>query len=364
MKFIQSCLALSLSIIYISAAESTSERLPRKNVLLYREAGEVKTAMSPEQWKRRHSEILEAMQSVMGKLPGHEKRVSVEVKIEEEVDCGSYVRRLITYATEPGVRTPAYLCIPKVALAGKKKVPAVLCLHPTDNKVGHKVVLGLGGREGRQYAKELAERGFVTFSPSYPMLANYWPKVLELGHESGTMKAIWDNIRGLDYLESLPFVDSSKGFGTIGHSLGGHNSVYTAVFDERIKVVVSSCGLDAYIDYYDGNEKRWFPGQGWCQVRYMPKLADFRGRLNDIPYDFHEMIAALAPRVCFICAPLGDGNFRWKSVDRVAKAASAVYGLHGKKKNLIVEHPDCGHNFPVEMREKAYGLFEKHLGKP
>jgi hypothetical protein len=118
------------------------------------------------------------------------------------------------------------------------------------------------------------------------------------------MKAIWDNIRGLDLLASLPFV-KTNGFGAIGHSLGGHNSVYTAAFDERIVVIVSSCGLDSYLDYMEGNIK------GWTSERYMPKLLEYP--LHEIPFDFHEMIAALAPRWCFISAPLGDTNFKWRA---------------------------------------------------
>ena len=122
------------------------------------------------------------------------------------------------------------------------------------------------------------------------------------------MKAIWDNIRGLDLLDSLPYVKHGK-YGAIGHSLGGHNSVYTAVFDQRIQVVVSSCGLDSYLDYYGGDPQNWQLERGWCQTRYMPKLADYAGHLADIPFDFHEMIGALAPRTVFISAPLGDVEF-------------------------------------------------------
>ena len=256
---------------------------------------------------------------------------------------------------------PAYLLIPKDALSGKKNVSGILCPHPTDNNIGHKVVVGLGGKANRQYAAELAERGFVTLAPSYPLLANYQPDLKALGWESGTLKAVWDNIRGLDLLESLPFVNAKAGFGTIGHSLGGHNSVYTAVFDQRIKVIVSSCGLDSYLDYYGGNPKNWEPERGWCQTRYMLKLAGYHGRLEEIPFDFHEMIGALAPRMCFINAPLKDSNFKWDSVDRVVAAASHIYKLHGQPGNLLVEHPDCDHDFPDAMREKAYRLFEQHL---
>ncbi len=236
----------------------------------------------------------------------------------------------------------------------------MLCLHPTDNTVGHGVVVGLGGKANRQYASELAERGFVTLSPNYPLLAKYQPDVKGLGWQSGTMKAIWDNIRGLDLLDSLPYVKSGR-YATIGHSLGGHNSVYTALFDDRLKVVVSSCGLDSYLDYYNGVESVWFPEKGWCQLRYMPRLADYRGRLEEIPCDFHELIGALAPRAVFIAAPLKDSNFRHDSVDRVVAAARPVFELLGAPQNLEVAHPDCDHDFPDAMREKAYALITREL---
>src|SRR5207248_3152510 len=131
-----------------------------------------------DDWTQRRNEIVAGMQAVMGKLPGAEKRCPLDVQIEEEVDCGKYVRRLIHYASEPGSRVPAYLCIPKSVLDDtQKKAPAVLCLHGTDNMVGHGVVVGLGARPNRQYASELAERGYVTLAPNYPLLAKYQPDI-------------------------------------------------------------------------------------------------------------------------------------------------------------------------------------------
>ena len=227
--------------------------------------------------------------------------------------------------------------------------------------VGHKVVVGLGGRAGRQYASELAERGYVTISPSYPHLANYWPNLGKLGYISGTMKAIQDNSRALDLLETLDYVDASKGFAAIGHSLGGHNAIYTAVFDERISVIVSSCGFDSYLDYYGGAERVWFFGQGWCQIRYMPRLSDYRGRLEEIPYDFPELLGALAPRPVFVNAPLHDSNFVAASVDRCAAAARPAYKLLGDEKSLVIRHPDSDHDFPDDMRAEAYKLIDSVL---
>ena len=337
-------------------------RLPRENLLVYRGQDDTqKRVATTDDWLQRRKEIVAGMQAVMGQLPGPEKRCPLDVKVEVEVDCGSYVRRSITYSSEPGSRVPAYLLIPKEVLHGEgKRVPAVLCLHGTDNVVGNGIVVGLGSRPNRQYASELAEHGYVTLAPNYPLLAKYQPDIAALGWESGTLKAVWDNMRGLDLLDSLPFVKPGA-FGAIGHSLGGHNSVYTAVFDERIKVVVTSCGLDSYLDYYGGDEKVWQHEKGWAQTRYMPKLASYRGRLKDIPFDFHEMIGALAPRHVLIIAPIKDNNFRAESVDRIVAAAKPIFALYGHPDRLRVEHPDCEHDFPKEMRDKSYALIDSVL---
>jgi hypothetical protein len=341
-------LVLSLIAALAEAATNALPRLPRTNLLLFHDQdGDVKPVRSVADWLKRRTEILRGMQEVMGPLPGKEKRCALEVRVEEDVDCGEYKRQLITYQSEPDGRVPAYLLIPHKATNTGAKLPAVLALHQT-HSLGQKVVVGLGKSTNDEYGVELARNGYVVMAPPYPLLANYNPDLKALGYQSGTMKAIWDNIRALDVLSSLPFVDTN-GFAAIGHSLGGHNSIYTAVFDERIKVVVSSCGFDSFLDYMNGNIK------GWTSERYMPRLLDYK--LEDIPFDFHELIGALAPRIFFVNAPLGDTNFKWESVDRITAAARRVYELYGASENLIVEHPDCGHLFPKEMRAKAYRLF-------
>ncbi len=342
-------------------------RLDRENLLTYRAAGgAVAPVTAVADWSKRRAEIVAAAERVMGPLPGAAKRVPPDVKIEAETDCGSYVRREISYQAEPGARVPAYLLVPKEVLAGRAVRPGVLALMPTNAAEGNRPVVGLGSattKPNRNYGEELARRGFVVLAPPYPHLGDYKPDLDGLGYRSGTMKAIWDNVRGLDVLAATPGV-SPRGFGAIGHSLGGHNSIYTAVFDERIKAVVSSCGFDSYLDYYKEKQATvWKPGQGWTQFRYMPRLADYAGRLEEIPFDFHELLGALAPRAMLAIAPKGDANFKWRSVDRVIAAARPVYALHGAAARLDVEHPDCEHDFPPEMRERAYAWLERWLGR-
>ena len=74
-------------------------------MFVYRGAdGKTVPVKSVEDWVKRRAEVVRGMESVMGKLPGEAKRCPLDMKIEEDVDCETYVRRLVTYASEPGGR--------------------------------------------------------------------------------------------------------------------------------------------------------------------------------------------------------------------------------------------------------------------
>jgi len=348
-------LSMAVSFAGRGAELSLAPQLPHTNLLVYRKSdGEIVPVKTKADWQRRRAEILERMQSIMGTVPGTEKRCALDVKAETEAEQGPYIRRYITYASEPGSRVPAWLLIPKAALQSNQKCPAVLALHPTDMEYGHRVVVEDLRAHYRAYARDLAERGFVVIAPAYPLMANYQPELKALGYQSGTMKAIWDNMRALDLLETLPFVKKGL-FGAIGHSLGGHNAIFTAVLDPRLKVVVSSCGFDSFFDYMDGNIT------GWTSDRYMPKLRQFSSRLPQIPFDFYELIGALVPSPVFISAPLNDTNFKSHSVEAIVRAAGPIYRLYGVPQNLRLVQPDCGHDFPPEVREEAYQFLSDAL---
>jgi dienelactone hydrolase len=331
------------------------ERLSRTNLLVYHDGkGGLAQVKTKRDWEKRRAEILKGCQEIMGPLPGEEKRCALDVKVESEKDRDTYLERFVTYASEPHSRVPAYLLIPKRVLNLQRKAPAILALHPTDMGFGHKVVVEQMRDNYRAYGRDLVERGYVVLAPAYPLMANYQPDLKALGYQSGTMKAVWDNMRGLDLLESLPFADKER-LAAVGHSLGGHNAIYTAVFDKRIKAVISSCGFDSFADYKGGDIK------GWTSERYMPRLLNYCDRLQEVPFDFGELLGALAPTPVFINAPLGDDNFKWQSVDEMVRAATPVYELYGAPKNLRVEHPDCAHDFPAATRETAYDWLAKRL---
>jgi acetyl esterase/lipase len=307
--------------------------------------GEPIPITKPEEWGVRRDRILTDMQTVMGTLPEPSLRVPLDVRILEQTDAGSYTRLRIRYQAEPQDSVPAYLLIPK-KLQGR--APAMLCLHQTIG-IGKDEPAGLGGSVNLHYGHELAERGFVCIIPDYPSFGEY-PfdfRAAAQRYASGSLKAVWNNIRAVDVLETLDEVDPDR-IGAIGHSLGGHNALFTAAFDQRIKAVVTSCGFTPFHDYYKGDLR------GWTSDRYMPAIArDYQNDPDRVPFDFYEVLAAIAPRHVFVNAPLHDSNFDVEGVRKVESCVKEVYGLL-KTGSMVYVYPDCGHDFPAEVREQAY----------
>jgi dienelactone hydrolase len=302
-------------------------------------------------WQKRRAHILANLQQVMGELPAESQCVPLEVQVLEEVQTPRFVRRKITFATEKDDRVPAYLFIPNGL---KGQAPAMLCLHQTTT-IGKGEPAGLGGSPNLHYAQELAERGYVTLAPDYPNFGDYPIDVYARGYASATMKGIWNHRRAVDLLQSLPEVDKER-IGCIGHSLGGHNSLFVAAFDERIKVVATSCGFNSFFKYYGGDLT------GWSHNGYMPRIATVYGKdPARMPFDFTEILAALAPRAVFINAPLHDDNFEVSGVQDCLEAAQPIYALFQATPCLAARHPDCGHDFPPEVREAAYAFVDQAL---
>ncbi len=335
----------------LAAQEAKAPFYPDKSrLLVYLDAdGREHPVTGAADWRKRRGHILANMQLVMGPLPHAAKKVPLDVQVVETADLGKVVRKKITFAVEKGDRVPAYLLVPK-AFPGR--VPGMLCLHQTI-PIGKAEPAGLGANPDLRYALELAERGYVTLAPDYPGYGEYKFDAYAHGYTSATMKGIWNHMRAVDLLQSLSNVDPER-IGVIGHSLGGHNSMFVAVFDPRIKAVVSSCGFNSFFKYYGGNLA------GWSHKGYMPRIAEVYGKdPKRMPFDFTELVAALAPRPFFTNSPLGDANFEYSGVQDCLRAARPVYELLGAKENLVEVHPDCEHRFPPEARKAAYEFLER-----
>lgn len=292
---------------------------------------------------------LRAMQEVMGPMPARAS-IALDPVVREEKKEDGYTLRKIDYASDDaGDRVPAYLLIPDGAAARKPhSLPAILCLHQTI-AMGKAEVAGFGTRPNRNFAQELARRGYVVIAPDYPGFGDYKIDVYAMGYASATMKGIRNHMRAVDVLAGMREVDARR-IAAVGHSLGGHNSLFVAAFDRRIAAVVTSCGFTSFRKYYGGNLT------GWSHKGYMPRIDTVYGKSPErMPFDFKDVLAAIAPRPIFVNAPLRDANFEWSGVDDAVRDGRAA----GARVTVI--HPDCEHDFPPREREQAYRFLDKQL---
>ncbi len=348
-------IVLVFGVVFIVLGDAIPQSPPfypdKTNLLVLRDGDKETPIRTAADWDKRRAHILANMELVMGPMPKLEKP-PLDVQITEEVKMPKYTRKLLTYQSSAGNRVPAYLFLPHDR---KGKTPAILCLHPTSPKLGKGVPSGFGDKYDRAYAVHLAERGYVTLAPDYVHSGDYHYDPYEHGFVSATMLGIWNHRRAVDLLQSLPEVDGDN-LGVVGHSLGGHNSMFVAVFEPRLKAIVSSCGFNSFPKYYGGKLA------GWSHKGYMPRIRDvYDLKPEKMPFDFPEVVAALAPRAFLACSPLQDSNFEVSGVKDCIQAAEPVYKLLGAREKLKAIYPDAGHDFPDEARAEAYAWFDRWL---
>lgn len=348
-------------VLFCSACKTNSGT---QRLLQYNNSGKAVTHISNSAgWQQKRLQLLDSLQAAMGKLPGFSNLPGFDLQTSDSLRRDGYTRYTINFMVAPDERLWAYLYIPHTSAAGQP-LPAMLALHETD-AAGKESVDGQGLHPNLAYAKELAARGYIVLAPDYPGFGDMkWYDFNHHRYQSGTMKSIFDNMRCVDLLLTRADVDPAR-IGIIGHSLGGHSALFAAAFDTRLKVVVSSCGWTLFNTYNIGKEAAKIYGGRlgpWAQPRYMPLLRS-KYKLNPaaIPFNFDEVLAAIAPRACFSSAPLKDGNFAVKGVKKGIKNAAAVYHLLNADKQLQCIYPDTGHDFPQAARDTAYHFIDEAL---
>jgi pimeloyl-ACP methyl ester carboxylesterase len=316
------------------------------------QAEDRKTVSTREEWSARRQQVITAMERVMGPLPGKDAQVPLGVRTIQTASDNDITRIKLSFQSDRAGREHAWLLRRTEDLKSKTKRPAMLCLHQTV-RAGKDEPVGLAGSTNLHYALELTRRGYVTLSPDYPSLGEHeWDFNAHPEYVSGTMKAIHDNRRAVDLLQSLSGVDPAR-IGVIGHSLGGHSAMFTAAFEPRLKVIVSSCGFSSF-------HRDDVPS--WTGPRYMPRIAsEFGNDADRLPFEFSDIIATFAPRPFLACAAIHDRDFDVTGVRESIVAARPIYRLLDRPKHLQAVYPDSPHDFPPATRKQAYEFLDRHL---
>ncbi len=291
--------------------------------------------------------------------------------VHDETDCGSYLKRRVSYAVEPDERVNAWLLLPKPCPA---KCPAVLCIHPT-TPLGKEQTIGneaTAAGHDRAYALHLVERGYVTLA--YDLMSagercfpgcqafDTGPFYARHPRWSARGKDLWDARRAVDFLQTVPEVDPDR-LGSIGHSQGGGITIHAMGLDERIKVGVSSCGCwPIRLAQNPFNHAR----TGWWVGR--PALRPYCWTGKPFPVDLHEHLAMIAPRPIMAITALNDCGYNFADVESLRPAfadlahnVGAVYALLGAEDRFQSVLHTRGHSFLREQRDAAYAFLDTHL---
>jgi len=325
--------------------------------------GRSKPVHNIAQWDQKRRQILDSMQMAMGKLPDRSGLPALDIRVTDSLQRDNYKRLTISFSVAENEKVSAFLYVP-FQKTTREKLPAMLVLHETGDP-GKLLVDGSSPLANRALAKELAQRGYVVIAPDYPGYGDMKDYDFDNDrYESGTMKAIFNHMRCIDLLQAREDVDPER-IGVIGHSLGGHNSIFVGAFDQRIKVTVSSCGWTLFDNYNIGTKLSMKYGGRlgpWAQKRYMPLFLDkYKLDGERIPFDFDEVIAAIAPRPFYSNSPLNDSNFDVKGVKKGIAEVIKVYRIFKANDNLQVRYSDAKHDFPPEVRREAYRFIDKIL---
>lgn len=200
--------------------------------------------------------------------------------------------------------------------------------------------------------------GFRTnsFYPAYP------------GYDWGVLYGwAWGLSRVVDYLETQPFADK-KNLIALGHSRLGKLVMVATAFDERISLGApagsSGAGTGAY--------RFCGPGRGGKEgiedmtrkfpYYFVPRLAEFTGQMEKLPFDAHWFVALTAPRPWISIEGTDDQNCVPNSVKQTVLAAKPVYKFLGVSEDRVgVNYEPHRHGFPPEDWNAALDFADKNL---
>lgn len=319
---------------------------------------------SRQAWEAKREAIRRVWLDYIGGLPD---RVPVRYEILEEHELSDHIRQRIVYPTVDGDKVFAYLLIPREALAGGRRYPAVLALHPT-HADGKDVVATAQGRKNRMYGYELVSRGYIVLAPDAMTAGDRVFKGYEAFRSepfykqhptwSTVGKNIIDHMQGVDLLVQHELVDPNR-IGAIGHSFGGYNAYFLASLDERVRVVVSSCGFCPFT----GN-----PDPGHWGIRdwytHLPRISDDLAQ-DRVPFEFHEIVALSAPRPMFFYSAQSDHIFpHWESIAQAMLDLHRLYAWLGVEERFVSVIGTGDHDFPEPIRKMAYDFLDRWLRPP
>lgn len=290
-----------------------------------------------DQWEVRRQHLRKQILSAAGLLPMPAK-TPLNPQVFGRIKAPGYTIEKVLLETLPGYWLGGNLYRP----TGKSgRLPAIASPH------GH---WNYGRLEHAQNGSiparciNLARQGYVVLA--YDMVG--YNDTIQTAHDFGGPREqlwsfsplglqLWNSIRVVDYLESLPDVDPAR-IGATGASGGGTQTFLLTAVDDRVSFSAPVNMISAIM-------------QGGCVCENAPNL---RLGANNM-----EIAAIMAPRPMLMVSATGDWTRNTPKEE--FPAVQSIYNLFGKPENVETILIDAPHNYNEQSREAVYRFFAKRV---
>ena len=327
-------IAGAAALVILADAGLTAQRKPYRGV---NDTYAPPKFTSRAAWSIRAAHIKELVLASAGLLPMPE-RTPLGANVFGELKRADYIVSKVYFESLPGFFVTGNLYRP----VGNGPFPAILSPHGhwAYGRLENSATASVPGR-----AINLARQGFVVFT--YDMIGYNDSWQLEHRTFGGSREKLWglsiaglqlwNGIRALDFLESLPYVQRDR-IGATGASGGGTQVFLLAAVDQRVAVAAPVNMISLHM-------------QGGCLCENQPGL---RLETNNV-----EIAATIAPRPLLMVSATGD----WTSntLEREYPAVRALYGLQGVPDRVHALRFEAPHNYNRESREAVYSWMARWL---
>ncbi|NQT11180.1 MAG: dienelactone hydrolase family protein, partial [Planctomycetes bacterium] len=267
---------------------------------------------SPADFPRTKAAMLEEYGKLIGHVPTGD--VPLNPKTELALSTDKYKLYRITLAVTDTVDVYGNLLVPNEISA---PAAAVICQHGLSGTP--EMTTGLGMTKDTAYhefARHLAEHGYVVFSPY--LMQRHWKEINVLVRQAdalGMMRVampVAKTRRVVDFFETLPFVDPQR-IGYYGLSYGGYSAIWISPLEPRLAATVISGHFNDWRSKITNDTLRtsylWHPDEDFYNWNVLHR------------FTHPELIAMIAPRPACVEFGQRDGittpewtDYAWKQV--------------------------------------------------
>ncbi|MCJ7751332.1 MAG: acetylxylan esterase, partial [Armatimonadetes bacterium] len=297
-----------------------------------------------EQWQKQREERLRQFRIMVGLEPMPD-RCELNPRVYGEFAGEGYRAEKVAFEILPDVHASANLYRPDPMPAGKAPAVLYLCGHHNIGVHAYQAHGPMWARRGyvcllldtiEQHDNRGDHHGLFTGVRLDWVSRGYTPAGSEL----------WNSMRGVDFLVSLPEVDGER-IGATGLSGGGAHSFFLPILDERIKAAAPLCGVDT-LEFFIG-ERHWMHH---CECVFPH---------NIFQQDSCEWGALIAPRPLLLCFAGDDGLFSPAGYRILTEKARRIYALYGAEDRCqLFEYPGP-HGYNPEAIEAVNRWFDRYV---